>query len=195
MKWNNHSKDIPEGCHAFLGASKHSWLNYTDDKLAEAYENFKAASRGTELHDLAKGLIKNRVKLPRSKQTLNMYVNDAIGFKMDPEVPLKYSENCFGTADAIYYSDKKKELRIHDLKTGKTKPYMEQLIIYAALFFLEYKKVPGETTIELRIYFQDDIIICNPEADDILPVMDKIIRFDKIIKKIEEGGQYGIFGA
>ena len=37
-------------------------------------------------------------KLPNLKKTLNLYVNDAIGFKMNPEQTLVYSENCFGTA-------------------------------------------------------------------------------------------------
>ena len=35
MIWNDHSRDVPEGSHAFLGASKYSWLNYTEDKLKE----------------------------------------------------------------------------------------------------------------------------------------------------------------
>lgn len=66
-----------------------------------------------------------------------MYVNDAIGFKMTPEQPLFYSENCFGTADAISYRNKL--LRIHDLKTGLIPAHMEQLMIYAALFVWNIK--------------------------------------------------------
>ena len=70
-----------------------------------------------------------RVKLPKTKQTLNMHVNDAIGFKMDPEVVLYYSENCFGTADAISFKDNL--LRIHDLKTGFSETNILQLKIYS----------------------------------------------------------------
>lgn len=185
MNWNNHSKDVPEGSHAFLGASKYHWLNYSDEKIVEAYNNHLAKVRGTELHDLAAKLIKLKTKLPSSRKTINMYVNDAIGFKMRPEQPLRYSEFCFGTADAICI--RKNTLRIHDLKTGKTKPSFKQLLVYAALFFLEYKEYkPGDMRIELRIYYDDDILVMNPEADDIVPIMDKIIKFDKILKKIKE---------
>jgi hypothetical protein len=116
-----------------------------------------------------------------------MYVNDAIGYQMIPEQPLFFSENCFGTADAISF--KNGLLRIHDLKTGVTPAHMEQLKIYAALFCLEYNVKPGEIDTELRIYQFDDVDICEPAVDEILPIMDKIITFDKLINKIktEEG--------
>jgi hypothetical protein len=112
-----------------------------------------------------------------------MYVNDAIGFKMKPEQVLYYSENCFGTADAIIFRNNL--LRIHDLKTGVTKAHMEQLEIYAALFCLEYKKRPSDIDMELRIYQNNEIVIFNPTAEDIVPIMDKIITFDKIINKLK----------
>lgn len=176
-----------EGLHAFLGASKYHWINYTDDKIAESYKNFRATLRGTELHEFAAQCIKLGQKLPKSQKTLNMFVNDAIGFKMTPEQPLFYSENCFGTADAICFRDNK--LRIHDLKTGITPAHMEQLEIYAALFCLEYKYKPGEIDIELRLYQNNEIIYYNPTVEDIAPIIDKIITFDKIIRKlrVEEG--------
>jgi len=100
---------------------------------------------------------------------------------------LYYSDNCFGTADAICFRNKK--LRIHDLKTGEVPAHMEQLIIYASLFCLEYKVKPGDISFELRIYQNDDALVCNPTAEDILPVMDKIKVADRIINKIkvEEG--------
>ena len=42
---------------------------------------------------------------------------------------------------------------------------------------------------ELRLYQNSEIVYANPTADDILPIMEKIITFDKIINKIraEEG--------
>lgn len=184
MQWNNHSHDVPEGAHAFLGASQHAWLNYSEEKLAMTYRNRIATLKGTKLHAIAALLIKNNIKLPKTQKTFNMYVNDAIGYKMRPEQPLYYSENCFGTADAISF--KKKLLRIHDLKTGVNPASLHQLEIYAALFCLEYNVKPGDIDIEIRIYQNDDVQIGYPPADVILPIMDKIIRFDKIIETIKE---------
>ena len=181
MKFRNHKELI--GKHAFLGASKYSWIRYDDEKLIESYKNFLAIERGTILHDYACRSIEIGQKLPRTKKTLCMYVNDAIGYKMQPEKILYYSENCFGTADAISFNNNL--LRIHDLKTGKSKPSMEQLMIYAALFCLEYDIKPADISIELRIYYQNDIIVANPEVDDIVPIMDKIVDFDKLINSIK----------
>lgn len=183
MNWNEHSK--LEGKHAFLSASKYAWLNYDEEKLVTVYNNWQAVQRGTILHDFARQCIELGQKLPRSKQTLNMYVNDAIGFGMSPEKILFYSDNCFGTADAISF--KKDFLRVHDLKTGKTRASMHQLEIYAALFCLEYKIRPGNIGMETRIYQNDEIEIANPTAEDILPVMDTIITFDKVLTAIKEG--------
>ena len=185
MIWNDHSRDVPEGSHAFLGASKYSWLNYTEDKLKETYKNLLAKERGTKLHEYAKLCIELNQKLPKSNKTLNMYVNDAIGFKMRPEQVLYYSDNCFGTADAIIF--KKNFLRIHDLKTGITPASLHQLEIYASLFCLEYDIKPNDIEMELRIYQNDDILVGNPKAEDILPIMNKIIIFDRIIDEIKEG--------
>lgn len=181
MKFNEHHNLV--GQHAFLGASKYHWVNYTDDKLIEAYSRYTAAQRGTILHDFAAQCITLGQKLPRSKKTLNMYVNDAIGYRMTPEQPLYYSENCFGTADAISFRDG--FLRIHDLKTGITPTHIEQLLIYAALFCLEYRTKPSEIEVELRIYQNDQVLIHNPEVDEIAPIIDKIISFDKLLKQIK----------
>ena len=57
MIWNDHSRQVPEGTHAFLGASKYSWLNYTEEKVAEVYSNMLAKEKGTELHAIAYSLI------------------------------------------------------------------------------------------------------------------------------------------
>lgn len=183
MNFNKHSTF--EGQHAFLGASKYHWINYNEQKMAEAYSRFLAIQKGTYLHDFAARCIKIGQKLPRSKKTLNEYVNDAIGYKMTPEQVLFYSPNCFGTADAISFRNNM--LRIHDLKTGVIVPaHMEQLEIYAALFCLEYDVRPGDIDMELRIYQNDEIVVHNPTVEDIGPIMDKIITFDKIINKIKE---------
>lgn len=173
-----------EGQHAFLGASKYHWINYDESKVATSYSNFLAAQKGTVLHDFAAQCIKLGQKLPKSQKTLNMYVNDAIGFRMIPEQVLYYSDNCFGTADSIIFRNNL--LRIHDLKTGITPAHIEQLEIYAALFCLEYKIKPSDIDIELRLYQSDDILVHNPTTEEIVPIMDKIITFDKIIDKVKQ---------
>lgn len=175
-----------EGKHAPFGASNSSWLRYDDEKAANVYFNLKAKERGTRLHEWAKETIDLGLKQPRSKKTIYSYVNDAIGFKMSTEVVLYYSDRFFGTADAISFRNN--FLRIHDLKTGKGPVHMEQLMIYAALFCLEYKIKPGDIGMELRIYQNDDILFCNPKESDILPIMDKIIRFDKMLAGMDEEG-------
>ena len=184
MRWNKHSR--LEGQHAFLGASQYSWLNYDDDKLTDKYYNFLATLRGTKLHELAAQLIELQVKLPDVERTINMYVNDAIDYGLRPEQKLYYSENCFGTADAINFDENRYFLRIHDLKTGVTPTSLHQLEIYAALFFLEYDLPVNEVEMELRIYQNDDIIIGNPTVVDIAPIMDKIVTFDKLIEQIKK---------
>lgn len=183
MKFNNHYK--LEGLHSTFCASQPSWLRYDDDKAVDTYINKKAAEMGTRLHAWAKETIDLGIKQPRTRKTLNAYVNDAIGFKMSTEVVLYYSDRFFGTADAISF--KNNFLRIHDLKTGKGKVHPEQLLIYVALFCLEYKIKPGELSgCECRIYQNDDIQYFNPTAEDILPIMDKIVHLNKILEKIDE---------
>lgn len=181
MNFNRHLN--LSGLHAPFSASQSSWLRYDDDKAMEVYANRKAAEMGTKLHQWAKDTIDLGIKQPRSKKTIYAYVNDAIGFKMDTEVVLFYSERFFGTADSISFRDN--VLRIHDLKTGKTPVHMEQLMVYAALFCLEYKVKPADIDIELRIYQNDEILYHNPEVDEIVPIMDKIIHLNKLLEKID----------
>jgi hypothetical protein len=181
MIFNKH--DQLEGLHAPFGASKSSWLRYDDEKALNVYQNLKAAEKGTILHEWAKKTIDLGIKQPRSKKTIYSYVNDAIGFGMSTEVVLFYSEYFFGTADSICFRNN--FLRIHDLKTGNTPVHMEQLLIYAALFCLEYKVKPGEIQIECRIYQNDDILVANPTAEDIVPIMDKIVHINKLLEQNE----------
>ena len=182
MNFNNHSNLKDK--HAFLGASKYHWIRYDEDKLVETYSNYLAAEKGTILHDFAARCITLNQRLPRKALTLNMYVNDAIGYKMTPEQILYFSDNCFGTADAISFRNGK--LRIHDLKTGTTPAHIEQLEVYAALFCLEYNMKPSDIEIELRIYQSDGVLIHTPTVEDIAPIIDKIITFDKILSKMKE---------
>lgn len=184
MNFNTHYN--LEGQHAFLGASKYHWVNYSEEKIDIAFQLHLAKMQGTRLHDFACECIRLGIKLPKSQKTLNMYVNDAIGFRMTPEQPLYYSDNCFGTADSICF--KEKLLRIHDLKTGVTPASVKQLEIYAALFCLEYKVSPREIDIELRIYQANMVLIHVPTPETILTIIDKIILFDKRIEKLKSEG-------
>ena len=182
MNFNKHSRF--EGQHAFLGASNYHWVNYDTKKLIEVWTRQQAVKRGVRLHKLAFDHIDLGIKMPKTSMTLNRYINDAIGYKMRPEQILLYSPLAFGTADAISFRDDR--LRIHDLKTGVTPASMKQLEIYAALFCLEYDIRPSDIDTELRIYQSNEIVTHKPEVDDILPIMDKIVTFDKVITDLEE---------
>lgn len=172
-----------EGLHAPFGASQSAWLRYDDEKILATYNNMKAKEMGTRLHAWAKETIDLGIKQPRSKKTIYAYVNDAIGYKMDTEVVLFYSPRFFGTADAICFRNG--VLRIHDLKTGVTKVHMEQLMIYAALFCLEYKIKPSDIEMELRIYQSDEVLYHNPTAESISSIMDRIVYLDKMLERLD----------
>lgn len=181
MIFNEHYR--LKGNHSFLSASKYHWINYDEEKFIKAYSNHEAALRGTADHEFAALCISRGQKLPKTKQTLNMYVNDAVGYRLKPEVVLRYSDNAFVTADAIDFKEKQKLLRIHDLKTGVVPAHMEQLMVYMAYFCLEYKMKPSEIKNELRIYQSNDIIFYSATPEDIVPIMDKIINFNRIIEE------------
>jgi hypothetical protein len=186
MRFNNHSE--LEGRHAVLAPSAISWVNYDDDKVDKTWETRKAARRGDELHAFAAMAIMLNQKMPDVQKTMNMYVNDAIGYRMAPELKLMASKWCFGTADSLSYSMNKDGimvLRIHDLKTGSTRTSMVQLFIYAAIFCLEYEIAPGMILIETRIYKSDKIEVAYPDVTDILPIMDAIERQSKRFDELE----------
>lgn len=181
MNFNEHY-DL-RGKHAFLSPSKYHWINYDDEKLDRVYKTHQAAQRGVELHDFAHEAIRLGIRLPRSSKTLNMYVNDGIGFRMTPEQPLVYSENSFGHADTISF--RRNLLRISDLKTGVTPASVHQLECYAALFCLEYRVKPMEIGIELRIYQNDEVQEFLADPNDITHIMDRIVTFDKRIAQLK----------
>lgn len=183
MNFNDHSE--LEGLHSFLSASKFHWINYDEEKLYSSYANYRAAEQGTILHDFAKTCILMKQRLDDIPKTLNMYVNDAIGFGMTPEQVLYYSPYCFGTADAISF--KRNQLRIHDLKTGKGPTHIEQLEVYASLFCLEYDVNAADIEIELRIYQNNKVRIHVPDVTEIIPIMDKIVTSSRLLEEWENG--------
>lgn len=173
-----------EGRHAELSPSKYHWVNYDEEKFERVLTQSMAARRGDDLHALAAELIRLGVKLPKSARTLNMYVNDAIGFRLTPEQPLVYSDNFFGTADAIGF--RRNMLRVHDLKTGVTPCKVTQLEVYCALFCLEYAFRPFDIQMEGRIYQNDAVQIFEIDPDVVFRIMEKGKHFDKIIRQRKE---------
>ena len=173
----------PKNEHAFLSPSNaHVWLNKDKEYMTNRYISSIARFRGTALHEQAARDILYRLKRPKNKDTYNMYVNDAIGFRMDPEVRLTYSDWCYGTADAI--SDSNNILRIHDYKSGQVPAHLEQLITYAALYCLEHDIRPSDIPIELRIYQANDILKHKPEVEEIAHAMDSIVTKSKWLEDI-----------
>ena len=211
MNWNMHSNLI--GKHALFNPSGVSWLNYNLEEggIDSVFQRYKAqysTTIGTVLHEYAEKRIRYRLRMfkaeknnvlmylldhgiPRSVidveyvfDNLMQYVNDAIGFRMDPEVILFYSDNCFGTTDAIYFRDK--ELRIHDYKSGKTPAHIEQPRTYASLFCLEYGIKPKDITTNLRIYHAEEFVEETTDPEELESIMNQIIKLDKIINKWKE---------
>lgn len=185
MNFNKHL-DL-EGLHSFLSPSSYHWMNYSDEKLISVYNNSQAKQEGVILHDFASIAISKRIKLANHKKALNMFVNDCIGFKMNSEQILYYSDNSFGTADAISFREGL--LMIFDLKTGITKASHKQLDVYAALFCLEYGIDPATISIEERIYQGNAFEVYIPEPFYIQDIMDKIVEFNIIIENIKESSR------
>lgn len=184
FNWNPHWE--LNNKHAFLAPSNKAWLNYDPKKLKTVWNNNKKKEEGTRLHEYASQAIMLKQKQARSKQAVAQFVNDAIGYGMYSEVLLSYSNNCFGTTDAILFKKTKENpnglLRIHDLKTGSNPAHFDQLDTYAALFLLEYGMelniTPETIDIELRIYQGTEVFVRIPEPADIRYVMEKIIELD-----------------
>ena len=212
MQWNDHKQ--LEGKHAFLGASNFHWVNWNDQIFENRYYSQFSTTIGTAIHALAHDCILNRTKLNKHDRHLieitlyhayipkdaydpddiliNLipFVNDAIGYHMSSEILLYYNNYCFGTCDAISFSEKERILRIHDLKTGTTTAHMEQLLIYAALFCLEYHKNPHQFKTELRIYQNFNIVVEEPDANDIETFMNLIQeRSRTIMSYLEREGR------
>lgn len=206
MEWNRHPE--LQNAHTFLSPSKYTWMRKTDEELAESWFNSFSQAIGVTLHALAADYIRLRREMTEADirsvefellrnripaaafdiefifPTIFSYVNDSVAYHMDAEIPLKYSDNCGGTADSIQF--RRKKLRINDLKTGTTPAKIDQLMGYAALFFLEYGVKPEGTSTELRIYQAGDILVCNPAPEEIREVMETIVHADAVLKHLKE---------
>lgn len=179
MRFNKHL--VREGEHAFLSPSYYHWINYTPARLAERWIQMNAAAQGSAQHLYAQNEI-NAGRQSAFVGTLGMYINDCIEHKMVTEQVLYFSENCFGTCDAISF--RYRTLRIFDLKTGVVKGSIHQLEIYVALFCLEYQIDPYSIKIELRIYQDDEVQVYDADPDDVMFIMEKIVEFDKQIQRL-----------
>lgn len=213
MNFNKHFDK--EGKHAILSASSWRWLNDDQDSLMKRISSSYAQAVGTILHDFAATHIQYRIKLNKYDkknamlellrsgipgyvidsldfdqifENLMAYVNDGVGFKMHPEVVLYYSDNFFGTADAINFDENDRILRIHDYKSGVIPAHIEQLEIYAALFCLEYRFKPYEIETHLRIYQSGEVLCHDPEPGAIKEIADKIIYLDKFLNRLRQEG-------
>lgn len=183
MRFNKHLR--LEGEHAFLSPSNYHWINYSPTRLTERWFTVRAATMGTIQHAYAKEEIEAG-RLSDHPGTLGMFINDCIRDRMVCEQILYYSENCFGTADAISF--RYRTLKVYDYKSGVTKASVHQLEVYAALYCLEYGVHPHDITIEMRIYQDDKVEIYDGDPDEIMYIMDKIQEFDRMIEtlKLEE---------
>lgn len=198
--WINYANDGPE---------------IMNDKLTKKYFASMRAPAGTAIHDFAACAITKKEKLPKSTtavikmikfymvdkyseelidfismvpevvfKTLILYVNDCIGFRMDAEKTLMYSKECFGHTDAISFENN--TLRISDFKSGDAPAHMEQLLIYAALFCLEYHFKPNQINIETRLYqFGEVQELLDIPDEIILSYMNIIVTESKFIQRLK----------
>jgi hypothetical protein len=180
MRFNKHLRF--RGEHAFLSPSNYHWINYSPNRLTERWTAAQASAWVSLSTRVCNGRDQSW-RLSDHSGILGLYINDCIHYRMETEQVLFYSENCFGTADAIAF--RYKTLRISDLKTGFTKASVHQLEVYAALFCLEYGINPEDINIELRIYQDPEVSVFDADPEDIRLIMDKIVEFDSLIQTIK----------
>lgn len=113
--------------------------------------------------------------------TTRVYIQDCVGFKMEPEKELRYSNLFWGTSDCVSFNDG--YLRIHDLKTGAIPAHIEQLQVYAALYCLMYDVKVNDISIELRIYQNNEVVCDKPTAETIGSIMNFMVKRDYEIRK------------
>lgn len=210
----NKHPEIKDGEHAiFAPSKKYLSRGLTEEQIYNILYSMYAAQIGILIHELCSQLIEEKqpirkdamrsmiyhtlyqAKIPialiqpeRYIDTVVPYVKDAIGYDLIPEQRIVYQYPiAWGTADAIKFNPTKCELRIHDLKTGKTPASLDQLIEYAAYFYLEYHIKPGDCKTILSIYQNGEVITGYPTASDILPIMDNAVALTKYVQNTYGG--------
>ena len=179
--------------HSFACGNIKAYESYDEENLDDVRKGFRNFIRGRYPLDqdktapLAFSILDNMRYIPEeSWLSVAQFINDSCQYKMNSEQPLWYSDNAFGTADAISFFRNK--LRIHDLKTGDTQSKILQLEIYAALFCLEYHKDPEQIKIELAIYQFGEINKAAGDPKDIRDLMDLIIEDDRVLNMMSLDG-------
>lgn len=179
--------------HSFASGNIKAYESYDEENLDDVRKGFRNYVRGRYPLDqdktasLAFMFLDNMRYVPEeSWLSVAQFINDGCQYKMNSEQPLWYSDNAFGTTDAIsFYRNK---LRIHDLKTGDTPAKLMQLNIYAALFCLEYHKQPDQIKIELAIYQFGNVTKESPDPKDIRDLMDLIVEDDRVLNLMSLDG-------
>ena len=191
MEFNFNYHNELRGRHALLSPSSSAWLRYDREKLLKFKLNSEAKKKGTRLHEWAcETILLGR--LQPEEDALGLYINDAIANDLKPEQPLQYSDSIFGTADAIGFDGT--TLRISDYKSGTVNIYeekqkdFEQLLIYAAIFCLEYMVDPKRIKILLKVYQIDKAIKYTPLPEEILEIMTIIQNHEITLSQIDKGG-------
>lgn len=184
LELNDHPeiKDL----HAPFSPSQFRWLYYDKDKLLDFWKNRNAQQIGTEVHAFAAEQLRQEYyfrehNLPYSnrhshRDIFSLFINHSIDNLMQPEVAVKYSDICWGHADSLAFNVKKKTLYINDLKTGKHPAPMDQLEIYAAIFYAEYSPILQykyhidlrDCKNELRIFQNNEILFEEPPIEYII---------------------------
>lgn len=188
FRWNTH-KEL-EGRHATISASKYSWVNYDLEKFEDVYRDSVAATYGTRLHELAKEHILLGLRMPDTERTLDRYINDCIGMRMQPEKVISFNDKAFGTADAVRFDEKTNTLFVFDLKTGRHEAKFTQLMIYCVFFCLEYGFRIAELNFVLRIYQNDEVREVTTQDgtlsfEDLVNIHSRVLDFTKMAYEID----------
>lgn len=172
--------------HAIMSPSQNAWLNYDEAKLYKLFHQKNIKALGSRLHEFVKEAISLKRRLA-GNDSISCFTNDCIKHNMVPEYFIFYSENAFGTADAIYYSKTEGVLKIFDLKTGMNKASFKQLELYACYFLLSMDIKPIIKII-LRIYQFNEIFEFQPKQKDLEDLMNRIVWIDNLLNsfKLEE---------
>lgn len=179
---------------AELGTEIHEWSS-SQIKLSNKVSSLKEIEKGVKTHIFEKWvkapeyrdiLLKNIDYLPDEVYpTVKMFINDCIGYRMESEKKVSYSNLFWGTSDAIKFE--KNKLMVFDLKTGSKPAKESQVFVYAALYFLENHLKPDKVDIETRLYQNAEIRTTVPDPGDISAIMQKIVHLDSLATKFDGG--------
>ena len=171
MIFNKHSE--LEGRHAILSPSKHYWLNYDDEGLMRNYISSFATDIGTLVHEYASDRIKYRLPIDIENEEAK---NGLLMHLLKNGIPFRVID-----LDRLFYN---LVPYVNDA-IGYRMASMDQLLCYAGLFFLEYKRDyrPQTMKVELRIYQNQEVLVNQPSSEEVKAVMDKIIHGDAVLSK------------